>query len=225
VSSTTSGTPWRIADGVDIPRSTSVPDQFLTGFVLVLGGYAIGSKGFAYLGIAPFYIGEISLAAGIAAFLCSAGALAVFRSPLAWALVGFMVLGASRTLPYIGEYGMLALRDAALWGYGSFAVIIAGILIAKPSRLAFLLRHYRRFVPVLLTAIPIVWLATILLENLLGKDVPRWPGTDVPLIYAKGTDFLVQLSGVAAFLCVGFGGVFSAWQTSLLTINVVLTGF
>jgi hypothetical protein len=202
-------------------RARGIPDDFLAFFVLVLCGYGIGSKGFAYLGIAPIYIGEVSLLVGLVALWLARGASRVLRSPIAWFLLAFMLLSAARTIPYLGEYGVLALRDAALWGYACFAFIVGGLVVAKPRRLDFLLQEYRRFVPILLIAVTILWPATLL----FGASTLRWAGTDVPVIYLKGTDTLVQLSGVAAFTCVGFAGKARGWRTSLLILCVVLTGF
>ena len=198
-----------------------IPDRFLSWFVLVLCGYAVGSKGFAYLGVPPIFIGEVSMLVGAAAFLVARGSRAVWRSPLTWWLLAFMSLSAARTVPFLGEYGMLALRDAAFWGYGVFAIVMAGLVLARPQRLDYLLREYRRLVPVLLVAVPIMWLATIMLAG----GGPKWPGSNVPIIGAKGTDFLVQLSGVVAFMCVGFFGRTRGWLVALLAVSVVLTGF
>ena len=202
-------------------RSRGIPDEFLSLFALVLCGYGVGSKGFAYLGIAPIYIGEVSLLAGLVALWLAGGARLMLRSPVSWSLLAFMLLSASRTIPYLGEYGILALRDAALWGYACFAFIVGGLVLAKPRRLDYLVRAYRRFVPILLVAVTILWPATLL----FGASTLRWSGTSVPVIYVKGTDFLVQLSGVGAFMCVGLAGNARGWRTTLLILCVVLTGF
>ena len=54
-------------------------DRYLALLAIVLLGYALMGKGFAYLGFPPLYVGEIAFLAGIFVFLrigAFAGALA-----------------------------------------------------------------------------------------------------------------------------------------------------
>src|SRR5205823_10524899 len=151
----------------------------------VLGGYAIGSKGFAYLGIAPVYIGELSLLFGIVALWYTHSIRHLLRTPLIRLVLLFMLFGAIRTIPYLPEYRLDALRDGVLWGYGLFSIAIAGILLSKPHRLSYLVDRYRCFLPIFLVAAPMVWLTTVLLASLShwsGIAVPMWPGTAAPMI-------------------------------------------
>ena len=60
-------------------------------------------------------------------------------------LVGFIALGAARTIPYIGEYGIDVLRDAVSWGYALFAIAVAGTFRAEWFPI--LVRAYRMLVP------------------------------------------------------------------------------
>src|SRR6185503_5666511 len=130
------------------------------------------SKGFAYFGIPPLFIGEVAVLAGVGAFVAARGARAILRAPLTWLLLAFMLWSAARTLPFLGEYGLMALRDAAFWGYGVLAIVIGGLILARPQRLDYLLREYSRLVPIVLIAVPILWPATILLAG----GGPTWPG-------------------------------------------------
>src|SRR5262245_49849148 len=93
---------------------------------LLLLGYMLMGKGMAYVGIAPLYVSEMTLALG----LVTIAILALLRGRLyvgalnhwgAFCLVLFMLWGAARTLPFLGIYGLDALRDGVVWGYGLVA--------------------------------------------------------------------------------------------------------
>ena len=63
--------------------SSAFNDYYFMGLGVLLAGYAIGSKAFAYISIPPLYIGDIVLAFGIIAFLksrCAAATLATLPS-------------------------------------------------------------------------------------------------------------------------------------------------
>lgn len=217
---------------VAIPRTTTrtsrraIADRFLAFFSLVLGGYALGSKGFAYFGVSPIYIGEISLFFGLFALWHTHALRRLLHAPLIRVLLAFMAFGAIRTLPYVRQYGLDALRDGVLWGYGLFSIVLAGILLSKPERIWWLVGRYRRFVPIFLVGAPLVWLTTVLMDSIAhwtGIQVPSWPGTDVPIIHAKAGDMLVHLGGVAAFMAVGLAGETKRYRVVLLALGVGLT--
>src|SRR5256885_3784347 len=204
----------------------ALADQFLGFFAFVLAGYALGSKGFAYLGVSPVYVGEISLLFGLVVLWHVHAVRALLRSPTVRCLLLFMLFGAVRTIPYLRSYGLDALRDGVLWGYALFSLILAGVILSRPQRLWTMVGRYRRFVPVFLVGAPLVWLATILLDNLsrwIGIGVPMWPGTGVPIIDAKAGDLLVHLGGAAAFMAVGLAGEVKRSRIALLAAGVALT--
>jgi hypothetical protein len=205
----------------------SLADQFLTFFTVVLGGYAVGSKGFSYIGMAPVYIGELSLLFGIIALWYTHSIRPLLRAPLIRLLMLFMVLGALRTLPFLPVYQLDALRDGVLWSYGLFSIVLAGLLVSKPRRLSYMIARYARFLPFFLVAAPVVWLTTVLLDRLAiwtGISVPVWPGTTIPMVYAKAGDLLVHLGGASAFMTVGLGGQTKTSRVVQLALAVALTG-
>ena len=209
-----------------VDRRTIV-DRFLGFFALVLGGYAIGSKGFAYVGVSPIYIGEVSLLFGLVALWHTHTIRQLLRLPVVALLCLFMLIGAFRTLPFVPAYGLDALRDGVLWGYATFSFVLAGVLYSRHERLWYLVSCYRRFIPVFLVAAPIVWLTTIFLDSLarwVGTSVPMWPGTQVPIVNAKAGDLLVHLGGAAAFMTVGLAGNVRKSRIALLGLGVALTG-
>jgi hypothetical protein len=205
------------------PRSARLADRWLGLLCLTLVGYALSGKGWAYLGLPPVFIGELVLVTGIAALLAVPRWHQVLDLPPVWALLALSLWGGVRTLPYVSVHGADAVRDAAIWGYGVFAVVVAGLILAEPSRLGVLLDRYGRFIPVFLLALPALWVVTRLVE------LPRWPWVDVPVIRVKGGDALVHLAGALAFWASGLGGrVRLGWIAlmggCLLMIGVVSRG-
>ena len=169
---------------------------FLLMLAGILVGYAFFSRGFAYLGVRPVFVGEVVLVAGTWAFI-RALPRARFGLPSALILL-FMVWGALRTIPYLGTYGVDALRDGVTWEYAAFALFVG--VFATRRDVGAVVNLYRRLVPLFLVWVPI---ATAL--NFAGV-VPTIPGTSVPLIGFKQGDMGVQLAGVAAFLLAGLYG-------------------
>src|SRR5262245_33453213 len=115
-----------------LPRTLA--DQFLAFFTIVLAGYAVGSKGFSYLGVAPVYVGELSLLFGVVALWYTHSIRHLLRVKLIRLLLLFMLFGALRTIPYVSVYRLDAFRDGVLWGYGIFAIVLAGIIVSRPHR-------------------------------------------------------------------------------------------
>lgn len=182
-------------------KKSSIGDKYLTWYVYLLLGYALLGKGFAYLGFAPAYLGEITLALGLLVWLLNRYAMKVFGLLTAWFLAGFMLWGCIQTLPYLSRHGVDALRDAAVWGYGIFAFIIAALLIAKPERLRVLIDRYRWFIVLFAALMPVV----LLLSLLYSEASPSIPGTSIPITDIKPGDVLVHLAGIVAFMLLGLG--------------------
>jgi len=181
---------------------TRLPQLFLRLLGTCLLGYAFLGKGFAYLGAPPLYVGEMALGFGLLALLWSGGLARVFRSPLVWLLVAFMALGAAATLPYVGRYGLDALRDAVVWGYGLFALLVGAFLL-KTGWLQKALGAYGRVLPWFLAWTP----AAVVIYRLAPGAIPKLPGSAVPLLNPKGGDIAVHLAGALAFMVLGLHGL------------------
>jgi hypothetical protein len=117
-------------------------DRYLALLTIVLLGYALMGKGFAYLGLPPLYMGEIALLTGIVVFLRTGalvGALATLPALLLIALMAWVV---ARTLPFVGSHGIDSLRDSVIVVYGGFAFIVIGLLLEDARRINTVLRYY-----------------------------------------------------------------------------------
>lgn len=196
------------------PRSVAA-DRYLLALCLILLGYAVDGRGFAYL-----FLGEIALAAGLVLIACSRGWGSVWEMPQILLLIPLWVWGAARTVPYLGYYRVDAVRDAMLWGYSGFAVIVAALIVSEPARLLTLLDRYKRFARIFLIAIPIV----ALVYHGLWYSLPRWPWAGVPVIEEKEGDVLVHLGGILAFWIAGLETEINPIWMVLLTINVATMG-
>jgi O-antigen ligase len=186
---------------------------------VTLLGYALFGKGWAYVGVPPLYIGEAVLLCGVVWYftLAPAGLLSIES-------IGFLLLlsgwGMLRTWPYVSTYGIDALRDAVIWGYCAFAIILFAYIRADPTRLQWLLERYRQFTAIFLVGIPIVWMSRYLLANVM----PHWPWADVPVVDARAGDILVHLSGILAFWVAGFDGRIGFTRAILLAGCVAVIG-
>ena len=200
----------------DLTSSRWLGDAFLAALAALLLGYATLGRGFASIGIGPLYLGELTLLAGIAFLLATRGSTLAAAVKIAWPVLPFMAWGAWRTVPYVGLYGVDALRDAVLWGYALFAVAVAAAVAERPARFGRLLRWYRSFAVIFLVAAPLVVLA----EKGLGDHLPLMPGTDKPLLDSKGGDRGVHTAGAFAYAAL-VGGVPGA-AAILVPVNAAL---
>lgn len=180
-------------------RSRALPRIFLVSLAVVLAGYAVIGRGFAHLGVPPFfYVGEIVLLLGGLAMLLGGGLGRAFRSPIIWLIVIFMFWCALQTIPYISTYGISALRDGATWGYAVFAVLSAGMLLRKESA-AGVVVYYRRLVPWIILAVPFIILND---RKFLNIFIPI-PGSGINLFNPRPGPMSVHLAGVGIFLALG----------------------
>ena len=216
---------------LELPISAEAPSRSLLvrGFLVALGlllvGYMFMGRGFAHIGVGPVFIGDAVMVVGIVV-----AALVLIRwrvrPPFSWTLgllLAFAVLGAVRTLPYIGIYGIDALRDGVLWGYAAFALIVY-VLVDRWSLLA-AFRSYGWIVPAFALWLPISWN----LFRIFSFEIdPTRPGLVIPLVYFKAGDMAVHVVGSIAFLILGAAAVASArtfaWRVAIF-VPVLWTVF
>jgi hypothetical protein len=176
-------------------------------FLILLGallwGYMFLGRGFAHLGVGHIYVGDVVLILGLLTLATrpSCARLPLQRSvPLLLLLVLFIAWGSLRTSPYVERYGLVSLRDAAIWGYASFALLV--VLMRDGPFLVRVLRWYRATIPVLL-----VWMALAQAAQIAG----------VTSLYLKPGDIAIHLVGIGAFLMLGLHqvdrmGSRASWQ-------------
>ena len=191
--------------------SAQLPRLALGALSACLIGYALFGRGFAYLGVAPLFVGEAALLLCLLAALLHTRLRGLARSPLTYLLALYLLIGLAATVPQVSIYGLTSLRDAVLWGYGLFALAVAALLL----RFGWVMQAanaYLRFVWIFLVAAPLATLAV----QLLGGAIPRLPGTDAALIEVKGGDVAVHLAGIAALLLLGLPRLLSRGKLSTL---------
>jgi hypothetical protein len=180
-------------------------DRYLALLGIVLLGYAVMGKGFAYLGVPPLYVGEIAFLSGILVFLRTRALVAALATLPAVLLVALMALVLARTLPYFGLYGFDSLRDSTVVAYGGFAFIVTGLLLEDPSRIHSVLRHYS----VMLASFPAIFLA-LLLNKYWLDDIPQLFGA-VPIVNVGPSAVGSHLVGTMVFALIGYRKVSVAW--------------
>ncbi|WP_332692895.1 O-antigen ligase family protein [Bosea sp. (in: a-proteobacteria)] len=189
-------------------------DRYLGLLCFVLAGYAVFGKGFAYVGVPPLFIGEITLVLGVLALMASGSWIAMLMTVPSLVLVAFMGWVAVRTVPGIPIHGFDALRDSVIALYGTFAFIIIALLLQKPARLGRLLGSYRRFALFYGLAGAALAYTTSTLSDLLA-----WPFSGLPVVYVRMGEASVHLCGAAVFVLLGLR------RGSWLWLAAVLVGF
>jgi hypothetical protein len=188
-------------------------DRFFRLLGILLLGYALVGKGFAYLGIGPLYVGEMLLAYGVFALAISENWSRILRTAWVWPILAFMAWGAVCTFPYLRVYGADALRDAAVWIWGLYAIVVSSLLAIEPSRLANLERQFRKFAKIFLAVAPLSYI----LSTFFDETMPQAPWAPVPLVLVKGGDIVVHLTGIFAY-AVLLGGNLQPWYVALTTM-------
>jgi hypothetical protein len=198
-----------------IKQQSTWADKYLFWLSLILLGYAVDGRGFAYL-----FMGELALLAGLALVPNLPGWTTVFQSPQIILLIPFWLWGAARSLPYWSDYHFDVIRDAMLWGYSAFAFIIAALLISDPSRLFRVLWYYQKFTRYFLAAIPVI---TVVYRG-LWSVIPRWPWGGVPIIEEKEGDVCVHLATILSFWIAGLDDIVKPMWIALLALNIAVMG-
>jgi hypothetical protein len=185
------------------PHRSKQPFLQLLGLLFVI--YATLGRTGAHIGIplsreTGIYIGDLMLLLGLAMLTVQGGYERFFTLPIAWVWFLFFIWNLVQTLPYLPTYGMVSLRDGALWGYSLFAVIVASRLVARPSGFVVLFNQFGRFaryyVYFVLLVVPI---------SLFFKDDSL--GFAAPVL----TALTPHVTGSMAFVACRFVSVPGAW--------------
>jgi O-antigen ligase len=164
----------------------------------VLAGYLLMDRAFAWIHVpgTPIFVGEVALAAGLYVVVRSKEASRFIRlSPPMQALLAFMAFGLLLTVVGALSYDpQEAARDAAIWYYGLFAIVIGTLARAWEPAYEFFLRWYTRIIPVFLA----VGVIRLVMANRKGGIYI--PDSEVLLTSHKPGNLGVQAVLVIAFL-------------------------
>ncbi len=200
---------------LSVARRTKEPFLKLLGLLLLI--YATLGRTGAHIGLSlglgtGIYIGDLVFLLGLATMIVEGSYDRFFALPVAWPWFLFCVWNAAQTLPYISEYGLVALRDATLWGYSLFAVIISSQLLARPSRFVILLSQFARFSRAFVFFVLVMMPVSIFFpKGALGFAPP------------VVTEFADNLIGTIGFAACGLVAVPNAWWWAAF-IDVFIIG-
>lgn len=193
--------------------------RYLLFLCLVLSGYAFIGKGFAGLGAGPLFVGEFVLGLGCLAILAAGVFLPLFATVPGALLAVLMAWVVMRTLPGVGQFGVVALRDAVLVGYGLFAFVVIALLVERPARVSLVVRAYGGFARwYVLLGTPAFYLALKFWTYL-----PLWPVSQAPLIAVRPGEIAVHLAGAAAYTLAGFRRATLPWVVMVVLGIVVIS--
>lgn len=172
---------------------------FAAALPWLLVGYLFFGRPFAYLHIpgTPIFIGEIVLAVGLVE--------AVRVGPTLWALLRvsrpaqtvavFFSFGAVLLGTDLARYGLLAMRDSAIWYYAAFSFLVSATIMVRPEVLQHWLRQYRRVLPAFLLWVPI---GIVLARTRLWQVMI--PDSGIALLGFKPGDLAVSAGIAVAYL-------------------------
>ncbi len=201
------------------------PVWILCAFLFLV---TVFGKGPTYLGIPPLFIGEIVLAVSVVWMVNRYGlqrALLADESLLACLIVLFMALGAVLTARCLGENGIDAIRDAAIWYYAAFFFV--GHAIGSDVRIG----------PLVWRSLAIAWGFALvwgtvdqLMQMTLGWGVatlgPVLPWRGEPLFFNSNYEEVQQM-GLAGLLVLHprlHQGHLGKWQKPLAAVGVLALG-
>ena len=196
-------------------RARTLTDWYCVLLMTVLLGYVFIGKGFAYQGIPPLLVGEFALVTGAFCYLLTGTLFATLSTLSARLLAALMVWVVIRTVPYIGEYGIDAPRDAVVVMYGAFAFITLALLLENKNRLNDFLAVYTVAATVYVLSSPVVFLVT----RFLADYIPTFSapsGEPISLWSFRPGQFGVHLGGAALFAFLGLQKVNFVWFIAFL---------
>jgi O-Antigen ligase len=200
------------------PR-TDLHTKFLYLLGIVLAGYALLGKGFAYVGYPPLLIGEVTMVLGLFVIFRSRCGLAMLTTLPSVLLLMLLTLVVVRTATCFGQYGMDAIRDSVIVVYGLYAFIVVALLLEDPKRLTWLINAYGR----------LAWLYGFIGGSLtyittgFASMMPIWPLSGVSIVYVRLGEAASHLAGVAIFALLGLRKVTVLWTLALFVGIVMIT--
>jgi len=206
VATTVSGAPLAAALAFVPEDSLSAPPEprplrwLEAGLLFALGGYLFFDRAFAWIHLpgTPVFIGEAVIVLGGYALLSAnfpLGRLARYSGALK-ALLAYMAWGAFLLARAIGQYGQDAVRDAALWYYGSVAVLVIMLVMSRPDRIGRWLRLFGKSIPYFLIWFPIATIA----DALFADIAPLVPDSEIPFTSHRTGNMAVMAAAGLGFV-------------------------
>ena len=201
----------------DVSRRTlTAGDRYLALLAIVLLGYALMGKGFAYIGLPPLYVGEIAFLTGIAVFVRSGVLVASLATLPSLVLAATVMWVLARTVPFVSVYGFDALRDSVVILYGGFAFIVIGLLLEDARRIDTVLRYYN-ILPASFPAILVGFCLTLY----WNEYIPSFYGS-MPIVEITTSAVGTHLAGTMVFVLIGYRKVsflwFFVWLATLIIV-------
>lgn len=199
-------------------RQLTLSDRYVQLLFISLLGYATLSRGFAYVGIPPLFIGEILLVTGVILLLQS-GAVGASIANVPMALLAtFIAYVAMRATLNAWTEGIDALRDAVIVIYGTFAFIVVGLILERPQRINEALNGLNVLAKWVVPASPFLY---VLSKSGRGI-IPAWPSNGVLLADLRPGEMAVHLTGAAMLTLLGFRRATPMWVLFLVVGMVIV---
>lgn len=174
--------------------------------LVVFIGYLALGKGFAYFGVPPLFIGEVTLVVLFLAAVRSDLRAPSGPSPMAALLLGMGgLLHAVVDLLYTDIEPVETLRGLAIVYYALFAVLAHGWLTEHERFTSFdetVAAIQRLLLRSVFVVVPILTFLSLRLVGIL-KWSPKWPGSGIPVLLTKPPDIGVALAFVLPFVRTG----------------------
>lgn len=194
---------WRSRPGRRKGRLKTVRLPLAVWFLLLyLAGITIIGKGPTYIGVPPVFLGEVVMAAGLVfiAPWCGFGvALQGKNSWLTLLIIAWLIVGAVLTAFGVPEWGLDALRDAAIWYYALFFFI--GLGLSCRDRIA---DRFWRILCVFWIFAMLWGAADLASGKQLSLSGPVIPWRGVPFLF-NARDESGQNLALGAFVVIGTG--------------------
>ena len=187
-------------------------DRYLYLLYFLLAGYACFGRSFASVGFGAVYVGEVTLAVGLFVAIrtgCIGASFNSFPNVVLATLIGWVAI---RTVPYVGVYGVAALRDSVIVMYGLFAFVVVALLLEQPQRLSAIMRVYSRFIGFFVVAGVFIAIASAFGDT----GLPKLPGTDIPIVSVRLGELASHLAAAAVFALLGMRRTKWWWVLALL---------
>src|SRR5690606_14188674 len=131
-------------------------ERYLRFWGVVLLGYMLMGRSFAYLGLPPLFIGEILMLCGVGTVLLCRWGWVIAGTGIPVLLLLFMGWCGIQTVRHVRTYQLDSLRDAAIYYYGILAMVIAILLVERPERLRMIWGWMRKLVVLVLVYGPVM---------------------------------------------------------------------